>query len=197
MFDISLKLWGVVIRSLVLVLRALGRCLEIISTAMERFWHSVAIVLLIGMWGLLLLNAISRWIEHESIAKPVELVGFMLAWTIFVMMGPVAKLDKHIKVTHFSVLLLGEKRGLMFTHIVESAAGLSFSIFMSIHAYRWILWTFHEDKQYDSAFGWGYPLWIIRLGLFLGFTFLSFFYFERIVKLIKSVASQLADRGNK
>lgn len=198
MFDISLGYGGAVIRGLVLSLRLFWRGFEMVSTVLDSFWHITAVIFLVGMWLLLLLNTISRWLETDSIQGwPLELVSYMLVWTIFVMLGPAARWNKHIRVTYFSGLLLGEKRGEILMQFIENTAGLSFATFMAIHAYRWVDLTHRMNVEYPSAGGWEYPMWIVRSGLFVGFALLAYFYFERLVNWIITVTSQISHRGNK
>ena len=91
--------------------RALLRALEVLSALIERILTSAGLVFLIAMWGLLLTNTVGRWLFETwgwkfQTGWCLELVGYMIPWTIFFMLGPVAKWNMHIKVTYFPSKLL-------------------------------------------------------------------------------------------
>jgi TRAP-type C4-dicarboxylate transport system permease small subunit len=178
------------------------RGLDILSTLVEKILTSAGVVFLIGMWGLLLVNTVARWISITSDWNPdtgwtLEIVGFMIVWSIFVMIGPVAKWDMHIKVNYFPEKLLGERRGASFIRMMENLTGLAVCIFMSIHTYRWIIETVNNPLGTGmlSSAGWVYPLWLLRLGLFVGFVSISFIYFQRTLKWIVDVVTQKEQAG--
>ncbi|MFC1924727.1 TRAP transporter small permease [Chloroflexota bacterium] len=179
-------------KGLVKVLKIIWHGFEVFSTVVERFARALAVILLIAMSVMLLLNAASRWgiAPSSMMGWPLSIVGYMIAWSVLVMMGPVAKLDAHIKVPFLTSKLLGEKRGANFRAIMENLVGLGYSIFLTLPAYDWVSSTFREGTVEQLYGHWTYPLWVVRLGIFLGFTFLSFFYFERTVKWFINIASQ-------
>lgn len=166
---------------------ALWRVFQIISTVMERSAHTAAIIMLYGMWGLLFLNALSRWLGSSlGVAWSLEIVGYMIAWSIFVMIGPVAKWHRHVKMVFLPVKLLGERRGNIFMRLSENLTGLGICLYMTIHAYRWIDMTRDMGMKSQSVGGWFYPMWIVRLAVLIGFILLCLFYFERTVEQIRS-----------
>ncbi|MFC2018063.1 TRAP transporter small permease [Chloroflexota bacterium] len=174
--------------------KALLMGLGIFTTFIERILTSFSIFLLITMWVLLLYNTVHEWLDTSWITTwTLEIVGWMVAWSIFVLMGPVAKWDTHIKVTYFPTRLLGERVGAAFVQMVENMAGLAVGIFMSIHSMRFIYWTTELPGNManpESVAGWTYPLWAVHSGLFVGFVTLSVFYFNRIILWIVNIVSQ-------
>lgn len=167
---------------------------EVFSNLIERLLTNFSILLLIAMWLLLLYNTVNEWLDSSWITTwTLEIVGWMVAWSIFVLMGPVAKWDLHIKVTYFPHRLLGESGGTAFVSMMENMAGLAVGIFMSIHAMRYVIWTSNlpgDMANPESVGGWTYPLWAVHLGLFIGFVTLSFFYFNRIIMFMVNIVTQ-------
>jgi len=102
----------------------------------------------------------------------------------------VAKLDAHIKVPFLTSKLLGERRGASLRDITENLVGLGYSIYLTLPAFDWVSSTFRSGDVETLTGNLTYPLWVVRLGIFLGFTLLAFFYFERTVKWFINVASQ-------
>jgi len=172
-------------------LKTLLRGWEAFSTLIEMALVNFSIFLLIIMWVLLLYNTINEWLDTSWVTTwTLEIVGWMVAWSIFVLMGPVAKWDMHIKVTYFPAKLLGERVGEAFIQMTENMAGLSVGLFMSIHSWRFVIWTTNLPENMahpESVGGWTYPLWAVHLGLFIGFSTLSLFYFNRIIMWIVNI----------
>jgi len=166
---------------------ALWRGFKAFSTSMEFFWTTFGVVLLLGMWGLLFLNTVARWLDWNSIGWSNEILRFMIPWSIFVMAGPVTRQNAHIKVTFLPEKLLGEKRGTILINCLECLAGLAICIYLSIASYSYFNNARLDGRTEASVGGWEYPLWIIRSGIFWGFLFCSVFYFERSVKWIQSL----------
>ena len=167
------------------VFGTLWRGFEAFCSLAERFWVTFGIGLLIGMWALLLLNCIGRWTGAYSIGWTLEILGYMVAWSIFVMAGPITRWDAQIKVSVIPDKLLGEKRGAAFTHAVENFVGLVFCTYLTIHAFRFIRFVWGEVEQ--SSAGWDYPLWLVYCGILAGFLFCSIYYFERTVRWIRQL----------
>ncbi|MFC1924359.1 TRAP transporter small permease [Chloroflexota bacterium] len=189
-------------RDLALGFRALLRALELLSTLIERILTASGLVFLLAMWGLLLTNTVGRWLFETcdwrlQTGWCLELVGYMIPWTIFFMLGPVAKWNMHIKVTYFPSKLLGERRGATFSRMLENMTGLAVCTFLSIHSYRWIIDTINDPLGSDipSVGGWSYPLEVIYSAVFVGLVATSYYYFHEIVKWIVSLAAQEEQAG--
>lgn len=180
-----------VLGPLIRVLGALWRVVGAFSNFLDRFYQYFVAIMIIGMWGLLSLYMINRWLDYKiQMGWTPEITGFLIVWSIFLMIGPVSKLNQHIKVAYMPVRLLGERRGMVFLAVVENLVGLAIGIYMTIQAYKWIARTKEIDYVQPSAGGWDYPMWIVRLGILLGFIFLIFIYFERTVNLIRDYLAQ-------
>ncbi|MFC1925512.1 TRAP transporter small permease [Chloroflexota bacterium] len=157
------------------------------STIIERFLTIFSISLLLAMWALLLINTVDEWMDTSyKTVWMLDIVGWMVAWSIFLLMGPVARWDMHIKVNYFPTKLLGEKRGTTFIQMIENMTGLAVAIFLSIHSMRFVVWSGQQagDLSHPDLGDWTYPVWIVNLGLFVGFVSLALFYFERTIKWI-------------
>lgn len=172
--------------------------LEVFFSFMDKFWQAAGVSMLIGMWGLLLVNAIARWTNLTPIGWSLEITGYMIAWSIFVMMGPVARTDGHIKVTFLPEKLLGQKRGTALAYNAESLVGLFMCIYLAYHSYILVHETYLLHYRVESAGGWYYPMWIVRSGILVGFSFSALYYFERTAKWIKGLfpGSVIASGGN-
>lgn len=188
---------GYLVRNFTPAFKALWRGFQVYLTLMERLaWatEAFAAILLVLMWGLLFLNTLAgwEWVVDTSIGWgwTVELVGYLVPWTLFMMIGPVAKLDMHIKVTYLPLRLLGERRGTIFIRLIENLAGMAICSYMTLHACRWIAEVYDDGGQEESAGGWFYPMWIVRLCIPIGFFFVSFFYLERTIRWGTELAAQ-------
>ena len=162
----------------------LWRVFEAFADFMDNFWQIVGVAILTGMWGLLLLNALSRLTGILPINWSMEITGYMVAWSLFVMMGPIARSDQHIKITFLSEKVLGEKRAASFMHAVENLLGLFLCTYLSYHAITLVKETKLLGLTEESSEGWEYPLWIIQSGIVVGFALTALYYFERTVKSI-------------
>ena len=170
---------------------ALWHGFQMFSTVVEKSAQSFAMIMLYGMWGLMTVNAISRWLGvNVSVAWSLEIVGYMIVWTIFVMIGPVAKWDAHIRMNFIPMKLFGENRGISFMRMAENLTALGICLYMTIHAYRWIDMTKDMGLEARSVADWYYPLWIIRLAILVGFILICLFYFERTVNWIVNFITQ-------
>lgn len=159
--------------------------IEKISTALERFLLIFGVLLLVAMWLLLLLNTVNRWLgSNYTTSWTLEIVGWMVAWTIFVLMGPVAKYDEHIKISFLPQKFLGEARGLAFIRMLENMAGLAVCTFFAIHTFRWIIDSYHLGYQIRSVAGFIYPIYILRAGIFVGFATTALFYLVRSIGVL-------------
>lgn len=167
--------------------RGIWRGFEVFADFTDRFWTIFGVGLLIAMWGFVMVDSIATWLNITSLGWSMEIVGFMVAWSIFIMAGPVARANENIKVTYFPEKLLGVKKGAAFMNASESIFGLGLSIYMTVHAYRFIDQTHHLNWMQQSIEGWYYPMWIVRSAILIAFLFSSVYYFERVVKWIRSI----------
>ena len=154
---------------------------------MERFWVAFSVGLLTGMWVMLTLNCIGRWTDAFRVGWTLEILGYMVAWSIFVMAGPITRWDAHIKVSIIPDRLLGEERGTAFMHAIENFIGLGFCTYLTVHAFRFIELVYDQGWVERGSAGWDYPLWILYCGILVGFLFSSLFYFERTVRWIRKL----------
>jgi len=169
------------------VFGTLWRGFEVFCNLVNRFWIAFGVALLSGMWVMLVLNCIGRWTDAFSVGWTFELLGYMVAWSIFIMAGPITRWDAHIKVSMVPDRLLGEERGAAFMHAVENFVGLGFCIYLSVHAFRFIKLVYDQHWVEKGSVGWDYPMWILYLGILVGFFVSSLFYFERTVIWIRKL----------
>lgn len=160
----------------------LWRIFEFFAGFVDRFSQIFGVIILTAMWGLLLINAIARWTDLMETGWSIEITSYLVAWSIFVMMGPITRSDEHIKVTFLPEKLLGEQRGRAFVYATENILVLLLCIYVSYHAY--ILIDKSRGYEIESTGGWYYPMWLIRSGVLVGFSISAMFYFERTVKWI-------------
>jgi TRAP-type C4-dicarboxylate transport system permease small subunit len=155
---------------------------ELFSTLAERLIRYSVSIMLLGMAGLLFLHAFNGWIgDPWTVPWITEVAPYMLVWCIFLMLGSTAKDDRHIKVSFLPYRLLGEIRGKSFVYIAESLAGLVIAIYLSKQAWAFVATSRNLHIIRLSMGGWEYPLWIVRMGILIGFIFLAFIYFVRSV----------------
>lgn len=171
---------------------------EIFADLTDRFWLTFGVALLIGMWALLLVNTIAGWVGNDAVGWSREILSFMIAWSIIIMAGPVARRDEHIKVTFLPEKLLGEKRAKDFMQVADNLVGLALCTYLTLHSFRFVYQTYELHRVVQSSKGWEYPLWIIRSGIFWGFLFSSIYYFERTVRWTRTrfIKKKLISDGN-
>ena len=97
---------------------ALWRGFEIFSTVVHKTTITSTVIMLVGMWVLLTLNSLVRWFGG-NVSWSLEIIGYTIIWSIFVMMGPVAKQEGHIKMTFIPVRLLGERMANIYMRMVD------------------------------------------------------------------------------
>ena len=173
----------------------LWRIFELIAGILDRSCQIFTVAMLAGMWGLLMINAISRWTDilpPSSIAWSIEITKYLVAWSIFVIMGPVTRNNENIRVTFLPEKVLGEKRAATFVYVFENLVGLFLCIYLAKASYDLIIFTHDNGMRTPSSGGWYYPLWIIRSGILIGFVLACIFYFERMVKWLLGF---FTDRG--
>lgn len=158
---------------------------ELFCNITDKAQQIFGVIILVGMWGLLLFNMLARWTDWFTTNWSIEITSYMVAWSIFIMMGPITRSNEHIKVTFLPEKLLGEKRGSAFIFAVESVIGLILCLYFSYHAYD-LLEVTGNFKEPSSA-GWEYPMKLIRSGILLGFLSSSIYYLERNIIWIKGL----------
>lgn len=168
-------------------LSPLWRGFETISNYVDKSCQVFGAILLAAMWALLMVNALAKWFDFTQIGWSMEITAYMIAWSIFIMMGPVTRSDEHIKVSFLPEKVLGKEKGATFMFALESILGLALCIFLSIHAYNLIIHTKAFGLRIESSAGWYYPMWIVRSGVFAGFVISALFYLERTIKWLRQL----------
>ncbi|MFC2017980.1 TRAP transporter small permease [Chloroflexota bacterium] len=173
----------------------LWRAFELIAGIIDRSCQIFTVAMLAGMWGLLMVNAFARWTDllpSGSIGWTIEITKYLVAWSIFVIMGPVTRNNENIRVTFLPEKVLGEKKAATFVYVFENIVALLLCIYLAKGSYDLIISTRDLGLMRPSSGGWEYPMWIVRSGIFVGFVLACIFYFERSVKWLLSF---FTDRG--
>ncbi|MFC1963036.1 TRAP transporter small permease [Chloroflexota bacterium] len=140
------------------------------------------VLMLVSIVALVFLNITSRLVVVLPLGWLVDVIIFMLVWTIFMLLGPVARKNEHIRVGFLLERLLGQKKAQECWIALESICGFIISCFFVYHGYRWIVFTYDKHQMLYSPGGFWYVLWIPRIGLPLGFFILAVIYLERVIK---------------
>lgn len=169
-------------------LRAVWRVFEAANSFIDTFWMVFGVFLLLTMWGMLFFWTVAKWADAYSLGWVMEIVKYMMAWSIFVVAGPVTKSNDHIRVSFVPEKLLGQKRGAAFSYAAENLVGLGMCLYFTYHSYRFIIDSYNSGfKELSLTGDWTYPMWVIRIGILVGFLFADLFYFERTLRWIKNL----------
>lgn len=174
------------------ILSPLWRWFESVSNFVDKFCQAFGVTLLIGMWALLMINTLARWLDVTTIGWSMEITSYMIAWSVFILMGPVTRSDEHIRVSFLPEKILGKERGDIFIFALESMAGLFLCLLLAVSSYDLIITTKSINYRIQSSGGWYYPMWIVRSGVFFGFCLSALFYLERTIKWLRQLVT-----GNK
>ena len=149
---------------------------------------SLAVFLLFAMAGFLIYSTTSDIVFNHHINYSEELLLYMLALSVYIMLSVASKRNMHIRTDFFLKRLVGDKQANHLSSAIENLLGLGIGIFLIYWAYDW--WYGFYHNRHDA--GWHLeaylPLWfhytIARMTPLIGLSILSFFYFERLINQI-------------
>ena len=115
----------------------------------------------------------------------------MVAWSVFLLVGSVARRDEHIRITFFIEKALGSRAQTVWS-VLEDIVTLPICIFLVWASWRWLAHTMEQDVQFTlfQLAGFTYPAWIIYVIFPIGMGLGALFYIERVVRRIRSLRSR-------
>lgn len=178
--------------------RFLLRALDVFPAWVERATMLASILMLIGMVLIMFVSTVFRYIVELPMKWSEEALMFMLAWSIFILMGSVARRDEHVRIGFVMEWVMGSpEKARRVWNVLENVIGLGISIFLAYAAYRWLNISRDMGSIVWSAAGFSYPQWLTRIVPTLGLFLLSFFYFERNIRMLLAVvASRRKDQSS-
>ncbi|MFC1974342.1 TRAP transporter small permease [Chloroflexota bacterium] len=149
---------------------------------LDRFAVGLGIFMLFVTVGLIFVNSSARVIVILPAGWIEDVVVFMVAWSVFLMLGPVAKRDEHIRVGFLVSRVLGEKKAETVWTAVENIIGLGFASLFAFYGYEWVVFSYDQHLIRYSPGGFWYAVWIVRIAVPLGMSILAFLYLERTIR---------------
>jgi len=171
------------------VIRFIIRILDVFPAWVERATLLASILMLIGMTGIMFLSTIFRYILDSPWKWSEEALVYMLSWSIFILMGSVARKHEHVRISFFIDRVMGSPdKAQRVSNVLENIVGLGISIFLAYAAFRWLNLSREMGAIVWSATGHTYAEWLTRIVPTLGLCLLSFFYLERSIRMLLSFA---------
>ncbi|MFC1994367.1 TRAP transporter small permease [Chloroflexota bacterium] len=166
------------------MLRKIIRILSAITSALELISASFGVVIVLAMMGITFISVVLRYLFNQPISWTEFVLGYMLAWSIFLLMGSVTRKDDHIRMSFVIERLFGENKARKISTTVENVFGLGISAFFFFHGYRWVLNSYRAGLAEWTSAGFTYPVWIVRIVAPIGLGLVTLFYLERCIKQI-------------
>jgi TRAP-type C4-dicarboxylate transport system permease small subunit len=153
----------------------------------QRATIAVSVVLLLVMtWGMFA-GVVMRYFVGGHVPYLETFLGVLLAWSVFLLIGSVARRDEHIRIGFFAETVLRQRAQPFFTAL-ENIISLPLLIYLAWVGYRWVV--FHMDQGTREFLGRStttYPVWptitVVSIGCGIG----ALFYLERTVKQVRSL----------
>ncbi|MFC2058226.1 TRAP transporter small permease [Chloroflexota bacterium] len=177
------------------VLRRLWRWFEKFSAFLYWFATILGVSILVAMTGLILVNTLSRTIVVLPIGWLEDVVTVAVAWSVFLLLGPVAKRDSHIRVGFFMQKVLGIQRASSAWRALECVFGFGIAAYLSYYGYYWLILSYDMHTISYSAGGFWYPVWITRTVVPMGMGILAFLYLSRGLCQLASFMNVRASSG--
>jgi TRAP-type C4-dicarboxylate transport system permease small subunit len=166
------------------VIKFLLKALDTIPAWIEKATMLASVLMLIAMVGIMFLSTIFRYLLNSPWKWSEEALVFMLAWSIFILLGTVARRDEHVRIGFVMELLLGPEKAKRVWTVIENVLGLGVGIFLAYAGYTWLDISRDMGSISWSAAGFSYPQWVTRIVPTLGLSLLAFFYLERNTRMI-------------
>ncbi|MFC1926673.1 TRAP transporter small permease [Chloroflexota bacterium] len=163
------------------------------ASVLDHASSGFGILLLIGMTGLTFVSVISRYVFNKPIVGTEDLMGFMVAWSVLILLGSVSRRDRHIRMTFFITKLLGEERAKKVWITVENLCGLGLCSYFFWQGLRWVLNTYNAGL-FKQAAAFNYPMWTVRVIAPLALGLAALFYLERCIRQISNIVANRRNR---
>jgi len=152
--------------------------------AMEKLTLSFSALLFAVMTIFAFVAVILRYFFDTGVMWETEVLGYFMAWGVFLGAASVTRENSHVRVSYFADKIFGEKRAPKVSFTLENIIGICACGYLTHIASRWIIRTVES-----GAIGPGdlqYALWIPRLVVVIGLPLMVLYYTERLVKQIIS-----------
>ncbi|MFC1926134.1 TRAP transporter small permease [Chloroflexota bacterium] len=170
------------VKSLLLIVKALSKYMD----TMHKATTALSVVFLFFTVIIMTYAVVARYLT-SALFYGEPFVVIMLVWTVFLLIGSVARRDEHIRIGFFVNKLLG-KRASPFIYGLESVASLALCIYFAYWGIRWVqlAMIINEGISYNEL-GDEYPAWIPYIIAPGGLIIAATFYLERIVRQARSI----------
>jgi TRAP-type C4-dicarboxylate transport system permease small subunit len=154
----------------------------------ERLTMGLSVTMLILMVSIMFLATIFRYILESPWKWSEEALVYLMAWSIFILMGSVARQNQHVRIGFLMERIMGgPKRAELVSSALENIIGVCIGIFLAYAAVRWTNTSREMGTIVWSATGVSYSQWLVRIIPTTGLCLLSLFYLERSIRMLISL----------
>ncbi|MFC2058615.1 TRAP transporter small permease [Chloroflexota bacterium] len=176
-------------------MRFLAKALAKFLDILEEFNLSISSSFLFIILGFMVYEIITRYIIKSTLVFSEQIMMTMLGWSVFLLIGEIARKDDHIRIGFFIDRLLGKKAPL-FVYALESIASFSLCIYLIHCSIRWIkLQKFMGIDIYITPSGATYKEWMPNIVIPIALIMASLFYLERIILQARHLFRQYKMKG--
>jgi TRAP-type C4-dicarboxylate transport system permease small subunit len=166
-------------------LPALLRAMDAFPMWVERLTMVASVAMLILMVSIMFLATIFRYILESPWKWSEEALVYLMAWSIFILIGSVARQNEHIRIGFVMERIMGgPKRAAVVSNALENIIGVCIAIFLAYAAVRWTNTSREMGTIVWSATGVKYSQWLVRIIPTAGLCLLSLFYLERSIRML-------------
>ena len=163
------------------------RLLSFTCDLLERVTTGIGAAFLIGMAGVMFFATVLRYLFDFPLPWSEEVLRYMMAWSILLLIGVVARRDEHIRFNFFAEKLFGQSRAPQVWAFLENLFGLVTMGFLSWVGFKYFWYAYTLGfRTPNTALPWKYPFWVVQIVFFIGMILTGLFYLERLVKQIQS-----------
>ncbi len=180
------------------MLRVLLRVLDAFPSWVEKAIVLVSVLMLVGMAGVMFLATIFRYILDRPWQWPEEVLVYLMAWSVFILVGPVARQNAHVRLGFvLERIISSPSKAQMISSALENVIGLGIGIFLAYAAVRWMNISREMGTIVWSATGHSYAQWLTRIVPMIGLCLLAFFYLERSIRMLLyfAIRARLSRKG--
>ncbi|MFC1926765.1 TRAP transporter small permease [Chloroflexota bacterium] len=171
------------------LLTGLGRLARKFMSLLQLTNTSISVLFLMIIVLLMFMEVVSRYVVGGSVVSFAEtIIRLTMGWTVFLLLGSVARMNEHIRIGFFIDKALGPKAG-SFVYAMENIVMLPLCIYLGWVGYRWVAFYFRLGfrDELTTIGGPTYPTWIPMVILPIGLFICAAFYLERMITQIHAI----------
>ena len=162
---------------------------------LEGLIHNITGVFLGIIILLMAFEVVARYLLKSPFMYAEPFIMMMMAFNVFLLIGPVARPNEHIRIGFFSARIFGRHaNAIMFG--AESLVSLGLTGYFVYWGIRWVeLGRKLGVTETITPNGDTYPAWIPHLIVPIGLSMAGLFYIERVVRQIQILTGHSKGQG--